>query len=262
MPRLVHLSRREADIVISLERPARGPVVVAKLSDYVLRLYASKAVPGRSTSPIRTRDDLRGHTFISYVDDLLFSKELQYLDELYQPRLLRAAQHQHPGAAPGHGRRAPASRCCRPSSRSATSALRPVLPGRSELHAHVLDVGAGGDAAPGADEGGWDFLRETVEARRDILVAAGVRRLKPGGPLRLSRWTRWHTGLRPRPLAAWNCGRRPAAAAAAIRLPETAKTCSRRPWPLRQTGPRASGNASRPSRRHETSATARTTGHA
>src|SRR5687768_14443454 len=34
MPRLVHLSRREADIVISLERPARGAVVVTKLSDY------------------------------------------------------------------------------------------------------------------------------------------------------------------------------------------------------------------------------------
>ena len=26
--------------------------------------------------PISTREDLRGHTFISYIDDLLFSKEL------------------------------------------------------------------------------------------------------------------------------------------------------------------------------------------
>jgi DNA-binding transcriptional LysR family regulator len=84
MPRLVHLSRREADIVISLERPARGPVVVAKLADYRLRLYASKAYLSRHP-PIATREDLHGHTFISYVDDLLFSKELQYLDELYRP---------------------------------------------------------------------------------------------------------------------------------------------------------------------------------
>ncbi|AMM25920.1 LysR family transcriptional regulator [Variovorax sp. PAMC 28711] len=84
LPRLVHLSRREADIVISLERPARGPVVVTKLTDYSLRLYASKRYLARH-KPIRAREDLRGHTFISYVDDLLFSKELQYLDELYKP---------------------------------------------------------------------------------------------------------------------------------------------------------------------------------
>ncbi|MFS2053846.1 LysR family transcriptional regulator, partial [Variovorax sp. CT11-76] len=84
MPRLVHLSRREADIVISLERPARGPVLVTKLSDYTLRLYASKPYLA-AHRPIATREDLRGHTFISYVDDLLFSKELQYLDELHRP---------------------------------------------------------------------------------------------------------------------------------------------------------------------------------
>ncbi|MEJ8814294.1 LysR family transcriptional regulator [Variovorax ureilyticus] len=84
MPRLVHLSRREADIVISLERPVRGPAVVAKLTDYTLRLYASKRYLSQH-QPITSRDDLRGHTFVSYVDDLLFSKELHYLDELYRP---------------------------------------------------------------------------------------------------------------------------------------------------------------------------------
>ena len=84
MPRLVHLSRREADIVISLERPVRGPAVVTKLTDYTLRLYASKRYLAEH-KPVHTREDLRGHKFISYVDDLLFSKELQYLDELYRP---------------------------------------------------------------------------------------------------------------------------------------------------------------------------------
>ena len=75
MPRLVQLSRREADIVVSLERPVRGSVVVAKLTDYVLQLYASEAYLAQH-APITSRDDLKGHTFISYVDDLLFSKEL------------------------------------------------------------------------------------------------------------------------------------------------------------------------------------------
>ena len=93
LPRLVHLSRREADIVISLERPARGAVLVVKLTDYVLQLYgAHNYLAGHA--PIHTADDLRGHTFISYVDDLLFSKELQILDELHRPAhfVLRSAK--------------------------------------------------------------------------------------------------------------------------------------------------------------------------
>ena len=43
LPRMVHLSRREADIVISLERPARGAVVVVKLTDYMLQLYGARS---------------------------------------------------------------------------------------------------------------------------------------------------------------------------------------------------------------------------
>jgi DNA-binding transcriptional LysR family regulator len=84
MPRLVHLSRSEADIVISLERPKRGPVVVQKLTDYRLHLYAHKDYLGHH-GPINTKEDLKGHAFITYVDDLLFSKELQYLTELHDP---------------------------------------------------------------------------------------------------------------------------------------------------------------------------------
>ena len=84
LPRLVHLSRREADIVISLERPARGPVVVVKLTDYTLRLYAARHYIDQHPA-IRTPADLRHHAFIAYVDDLLFSKELQLLQEVHAP---------------------------------------------------------------------------------------------------------------------------------------------------------------------------------
>ena len=85
MPRQVHLSRREADIVVALERPARGSVVVSRLTDYTLRLYASAGYLARQAAPIATPDDLRGHPFVSYVDDLVFSKELRYLAELHRP---------------------------------------------------------------------------------------------------------------------------------------------------------------------------------
>ena len=84
LPRLLHLSRREADIVISLERPRRGSVIVTKLADYTLHLYGQREYLARR--PLVTcREDLRHHAFISYVDDLLFTKELQFLDQLYPP---------------------------------------------------------------------------------------------------------------------------------------------------------------------------------
>ena len=84
VPRMLHLSRREADIVISLERPKRGAVIVTKLADYTLRLYGQREYLARR--PLITKaEDLRHHAFISYVDDLLFSKELQFLDQLHQP---------------------------------------------------------------------------------------------------------------------------------------------------------------------------------
>lgn len=84
LPRMLHLSRREADIVISLERPTRGSVIVSKLADYTLHLYGQREYLARRPL-VAQREDLRHHAFISYVDDLLFTKELQFLDQLYQP---------------------------------------------------------------------------------------------------------------------------------------------------------------------------------
>ena len=84
LPRMLHLSRREADIVISLERPTRGSVIVTKLADYTLHLYGQREYLARRPL-VAQREDLRHHAFISYVDDLLFTKELQFLDALHQP---------------------------------------------------------------------------------------------------------------------------------------------------------------------------------
>jgi DNA-binding transcriptional LysR family regulator len=38
------LSKREADIAVTLSRPKAGPMVARKLSDYALRLYASRPI--------------------------------------------------------------------------------------------------------------------------------------------------------------------------------------------------------------------------
>ena len=84
LPRMLHLSRREADIVISLERPTRGSVIVTKLADYTLHLYGQREYLARRPL-VAAREDLRHHAFVSYVDDLLFTKELQFLDQLDPP---------------------------------------------------------------------------------------------------------------------------------------------------------------------------------
>jgi DNA-binding transcriptional LysR family regulator len=171
MPRLVHLSRREADIVISLERPARGPVVVTKLTDYVLRLYASKPYLAKHGA-IRTREDLRGHTFISYVDDLLFSKELQYLDELYRPDsfALRStsilAQYQATLAGAGISV-LPAFIAERDKS------LRRVLPDEANFTRTFWMSVPAETRHLARMKATWDFLRETVEGQRLLLLPEG-----------------------------------------------------------------------------------------
>lgn len=84
LPRAVQLSRNEADIVITLERPERGPFIITRLTDYALNLYASVDYLAQHPE-ITRREQLREHRFVSYVDDLLFSKELIFLDELVKP---------------------------------------------------------------------------------------------------------------------------------------------------------------------------------
>ncbi|KAG0189725.1 hypothetical protein DFQ28_003048 [Apophysomyces sp. BC1034] len=79
VPHFVSLSKREADLAIMLERPEHGRYVYTKLCDYRLRLYGTRDYLGRH-APIRTPADLPKHTFISYVDDLVFSDELLYLE--------------------------------------------------------------------------------------------------------------------------------------------------------------------------------------
>ncbi len=81
LPHFISLSKREADIVIALERPEHGPYVCCKLCDYNLRLYATQEYLDRNP-PINRVEDLVGHPFISYVDDLAFSPELLYLNNL------------------------------------------------------------------------------------------------------------------------------------------------------------------------------------
>jgi DNA-binding transcriptional LysR family regulator len=74
-------SKRETDIAILLARPRVGPVVSAKLSDYALRLYASRTYLDRQGTPASVAQ-LREHRLIGYIPDLLYAPELRYLNEI------------------------------------------------------------------------------------------------------------------------------------------------------------------------------------
>lgn len=81
VPRSFSLSRREADIAITVERPAEGRLVAGKLVDYSLGLYASRTYVEAHGLP-GTPDALRGHRLVGYVSDLVVSPSLDYGQEL------------------------------------------------------------------------------------------------------------------------------------------------------------------------------------
>ena len=81
LPRTFSLSRREADIAITLEQPTEGRLVSRKLTDYRLRLYASRDYLARH-GPVADLADLAGRTLVTYVADLIYSPVLDYFSGL------------------------------------------------------------------------------------------------------------------------------------------------------------------------------------
>jgi DNA-binding transcriptional LysR family regulator len=81
LPRTFSLSRREADIVVTIDRPKLGRAIIKKLTDYSLSVYAAKSYLAK-TSNIQSTDDLAGKLFITYVEDIAYSRALDYTAEL------------------------------------------------------------------------------------------------------------------------------------------------------------------------------------
>jgi len=81
LPRTFSLTRREADIVITLDRPKQGRLIVKKLTDYTLSVYAAKSYLSRAGRILRP-EDLAGHLFITHVEDFVYSRALDYAAEL------------------------------------------------------------------------------------------------------------------------------------------------------------------------------------
>lgn len=80
VPRSFSLSRREADIAITVERPSEGRLVAAKLIDYSLGLFAARDYAAQRGLP-DSRDDLKNHRLVGYVPDLVINPSLDYAAE-------------------------------------------------------------------------------------------------------------------------------------------------------------------------------------
>lgn len=73
-------SKREADVAIMLARPPRGPLLVRRLTDYGLGLFAAEDYLQRRGTPY-TMDDLADHTLISFVPDLVQVPQQRLIEE-------------------------------------------------------------------------------------------------------------------------------------------------------------------------------------
>lgn len=80
VPRSFSLSEREADVAVMVGRPEKGRLRVRKLVDYTLGLYAARDYLDRAGTPGGLAE-LRAHTLIGYVEDLIYTPELNYMRE-------------------------------------------------------------------------------------------------------------------------------------------------------------------------------------
>lgn len=79
---IMSLSRKEADIAISLDPPKGGPYEIEKITDYRLNIYGSRSYLADRPELTR-RDDLLRHPFIGYIQDMIFAPGLDYLGDVH-----------------------------------------------------------------------------------------------------------------------------------------------------------------------------------
>ena len=81
LPRFPSLAAREADINVTLDPPSAGRYIATRLTDFGYGLYASRGYLARH-GPIAHMGELAAHRFAGYIEELLLSPQLNYLDEI------------------------------------------------------------------------------------------------------------------------------------------------------------------------------------
>lgn len=168
VPRFVNLSKHEADLAVTIERPDHGSYVVSKLCDYRLQLYASRKY--LATHPrIRSRDDLKRHTLCGYADELVFSDELRYLRQVapVSPVALRSTSVIAQYTAARRGQSLAILPCFLAQQ---DDELVPVLDHEAELTRTFWLVAPIERRKIYRIAALWDYLRQIAEANRPYLM--------------------------------------------------------------------------------------------
>ena len=88
MSRTFSLSKREADLAITIERPEEGRLAARKLIDYSLHFYAAKSYLAERATP-ESVAELERHCLVTYVQDLIIADQLNFIPELFDSNYRR-----------------------------------------------------------------------------------------------------------------------------------------------------------------------------
>nr|WP_174825561.1 MULTISPECIES: LysR family transcriptional regulator [unclassified Ruegeria] len=90
LPRVINLSRREADMAVTVSAPTAGKLLVQKITDYRLHLVATQDYL-HAHPTINSVEALSGHRLIGYIPDMIFDRELDYLVDIGVDRVALAS---------------------------------------------------------------------------------------------------------------------------------------------------------------------------
>lgn len=90
LPRVINLSKREADMAITVSPPQTGRMTVQKVTDYHLHLAASEEYLARAPQ-LKGLEDLGNHPVVGYIQDMIFYPELDFLTSLGVDRVALAS---------------------------------------------------------------------------------------------------------------------------------------------------------------------------
>ncbi|NNU81724.1 LysR family transcriptional regulator [Halovulum dunhuangense] len=82
LPQIMSLSRREADLSVTLDPTKATPYHSEKIVDYALHIYGARSYLERN-APITRREDLLEHPFAGYIEEMIFARGLDYLGEVH-----------------------------------------------------------------------------------------------------------------------------------------------------------------------------------
>lgn len=90
LPRVINLSKREADMAITVSPPQAGRVLVEKITDYHLHFVGAHQYLEKAPK-ISCLNDLKAHPLVGYIQDMIFYPELDFLSELGVERVALAS---------------------------------------------------------------------------------------------------------------------------------------------------------------------------